>query len=146
MGFKLVDHRLGAILFLAMFALGIAGFFTTCAGRPEYQMAYIGSLLWVLAKFSAERKPFEKTNKPFDYLKYLDAEWDNLAVNLVGIYVFVPQMHNIAGLQEKIEFTDLWFYAAGILADGLYILVVFVAKMKKKYEDGDIPPNQPPQS
>lgn len=143
MGFKPVDHRFGSILFLALFALGIMGFLTTCAGRPEYQMAYIGSLLWVLAKFSAERKPFEKSNKSFNYLKYLDAEWDNLAVNLVGIYAFVPQMHNIAGLQEKIEFTDLWYYAAGILADGLYILVVFVAKMKKKYEDGDSS-NQPP--
>lgn len=138
MGFKPVNHRLGAILFSIMFVFGMVGFFTTCADKPEYQMAYIGSLLWVLAKFSAERKPFEKINRPFNYFKYLDAEWDNLAVNLVGIYAFVPQMHNIAGLQEKIEFTDLWYYAAGVLADGLYILVVFVAKMKKKYEDGDI--------
>jgi hypothetical protein len=143
MGFKPVDHRLGAIFFTVLFIIGIVGFVTTCAGKAQYQMAYIGSLLWVLAKFSAERKPFEKSDRHFDYLKYLDAEWDNLACNLIGIYVFVPQMHNIAGLQEKIEFTDLWYYAAGILADGLYILVVLVAKMKKKYEDGDSP-NQPP--
>lgn len=141
MGFKSIDHRLGAIFFLTLFALGIAGFLTTCAHKLEYQMAYIGSLLWILAKFSAERKPFEKDNRQFNYLRYLDTEYDNLAVNLVGIYIFVPQMHNIAGLQDKVEFSDLWYYAAGILADGLYILVVFVAKMKKKYEDGDTPPN-----
>lgn len=145
MGFKRVDHRLGAILFLTLFIIGVVGFLSTCSNMPEYQMAYIGSLLWVLAKFSAERKPFERNNKPFNYSKYLDAEWDNLACNLVGIYVFVPQMRNIAGLQEKIEFTDLWYYAAGILADGLYILVVLIANMKKKYENGNSP-NQPPQT
>lgn len=132
MGFKPIDHRFGAALFLILFVLGIVGFIT--ARQPEYQMAYIGSLIWVFGKFSYEKNFDDKKGKAFCYFKYLDAEWDNLAINLAGIHIVVPQMHNIAGLQDKVEFTDLWYYGAGILTDGLYIVIVFVAKLKKKYE------------
>ncbi|HEY8542738.1 MAG TPA: hypothetical protein VIL29_10165 [Pseudothermotoga sp.] len=132
MGFKKVDHRFGAVLFLILFVFGIIGFIT--AKQPEYQMAYIGSLIWVFGKFSYEKNLDDKKGRAFCYFKYLDAEWDNLAINLAGIHIVVPQMYNIAGLQDKVEFTDLWYYGAGILTDGLYILVVFVAKLKKKYE------------
>jgi hypothetical protein len=143
MGFKPVDHRFGAVLFGILFAyliVGVAMYATP--ETPEYHMAFIGSILWVLGKFSAEKGIGDKKGLRFDYLKYTDAEWDNLAVNVVGIFIFVPQMHNIAGLQSRIEYSDLWYYGAGILSDGLYIGVVFVAKLKKKYE-GDALPELP---
>lgn len=133
MGFKPIDDKFGAIMFLVLFLLGIAGLIF--ANQPEYQMAFIGSLLWVFGKFSYEKGIDDKKRQSFDYFRYLDAEWDNLAVNLAGIYVVVPQMHNIAGLQEKVQFTDLWYYGAGILTDGLYIVIIFVARLKKNYED-----------
>lgn len=137
MGFKPIDHKFGAILFGVLFAIGGVAFVTE--SRPEYIMAYIGSFLWVLGKFSYEKNIVDKKNQAFDYPRYLDAEWDNLAVNLVGIYLVVPQMHNIAGLQTEVEFTDLWYCAAGIITDGIYILVVWVAKIKKKYEGSPLP-------
>lgn len=132
MGFKPIDHRFGAMLFLFLLALGVIGLIL--APSTEYHMAYIGSFIWVLAKFSYEKGKSDKRNEIFDYPKYLDTEWDNLAVNIVGIYMVVPQMHNIAGLQDEVDYSDLWYYGAGILTDLLYILVVQVAKLKKKYE------------
>lgn len=130
MGFKPIDHRLGAVMFSILFLLGVVLCF---ASVQEYQMAFIGSLIWVFGKFSAAKNEDDKRQRKFDYAMYMDAEWDNLAVNLSGIFIVVPQMHNIAGLQDEVEYSDLWYYGAGILTDGIYILIIIAANMKKKY-------------
>lgn len=135
MGFKTVDHRLGAILFVALFILGIpAAVFSTL----PYQMAFIGSLVWVFGKMSLEKNIDDRNDRQFDYLKYMDAEWDNLAMNAGGVFIFVPQMRNIVEAINHhvtaVEYTDLWYYTAGILSDGLYILMLKVAALKRRYE------------
>lgn len=134
MGLKPVNHKIGSILFLVIFLGLLSGLVLTPADMPEYRMAFIGSVLWVFAKFGAEKNPFDKKKKAFNYLEYMDAEWDNIGINLLGVFVVVPQMHNIVGLQQHFEYSDLWYYASGILTDMLYIVVVFIASLKKKYE------------
>lgn len=143
MGFKPVDHRIGALLFLILITVSIP---SAVFSKLPYQMAFIGSLFWIILKFSIAKNTDDKNARQFDYLKYMDAEWDNLSVNAAGIFIIVPQMQNIVGAisshVQQVEFTDLWYYTAGILSDGAYILAFKVASLKKKYE-GD-PAKTPP--
>jgi hypothetical protein len=145
MGFKPVHHRVGAVMFLVFFLLFIAA----CVfSELQYQMAFIGSIAWIILKYSIDKNKDDKAGRQFDYLKYMDAEYDNLAVNAIGVFIVVPQMGNIvAAINDHVEavtLTDLWYYAAGILCDGLYILAFKVAELKKKYEGSakETPPTE----
>lgn len=135
MGFKSIDHRFGAILFIVLISLSVPAAYYSAL---PYQMAFIGSLFWVILKFSLAKNADDKANKKFNYLKYADHEFDNLMVNVVGIFICTPQMRNIVNAisdhVHEVEFTDLWFYAVGVLCDGAYILAIKVATIKKKYE------------
>lgn len=135
MGFKSINHKFGAILFMALLVLSIPAAYY-CA--LPFQMAFIGSLFWVILKLSMAKNTDDKANRRFNYLKYMDHEFDNLLVNVIGIFIVTPQMRNIVNAisahVHKVEFTDLWYYTAGILCDGAYMLAFKVASLKKKYE------------
>lgn len=125
MAINKVNHRVGATIF-AVLAIGVLvfGLLSLTFARPVYWMACMGALAYCAAKMSWKKNKFDNQNKQFDYLKFMDHEWDNVLMSIVGIMLFTDYMLDLTDLFSnhvtEVKFYQLYYYLPGAIGDRIY--------------------------